>query len=427
MTQTTDRIPLLDVLRGFALVCIMLDHIPNGVLATLTLSKAAFFDAAELFVILAGFLVGALWGKIEARQGLPQARFRFYRRAAELYQSYLVAAIAVALLSAGLIAAGLPHGAIWPGFGERLIETPHEFLATTASFWQPPNLVDVLALYVVLLAVSPLAMPLLRARPLLFAALSLTLWAFAKPLNGLIPSGLEKGGLLFNPFAWQVVFFAGAMIATFRDRILAALAPLSGVITALAWIAVAGGLFYAVGRDWEILRETALWQDYRSLFGVIHKWSVDEARFVELLAACWLVGRLSRETGARIAQSAPGRVLSAIGRQGLACFALGVLLSVGADAVGRAIEPAAGQFGYLAVDILALGALALAGVALDRGRGATTVDWLLARVGRMAAEAVASPEVAGKASAIAAPSGQIRASVPRAARTPSLAGVAPMR
>ena len=59
----------LDMLRGYALVCIMLNHMPAGILRAGTLTNLAVFDAAELFVLLSGFLVGMVWVKVEERQG----------------------------------------------------------------------------------------------------------------------------------------------------------------------------------------------------------------------------------------------------------------------------------------------------------------------------------------------------------------------
>ena len=44
-----NRIAALDMLRGYALVCIMLDHMPMGVLRNVTLANFTVFDAAELF------------------------------------------------------------------------------------------------------------------------------------------------------------------------------------------------------------------------------------------------------------------------------------------------------------------------------------------------------------------------------------------
>uniref|UniRef100_UPI00289A02FA OpgC domain-containing protein n=1 Tax=Paracoccus sp. TaxID=267 RepID=UPI00289A02FA len=55
------RIAALDMLRGYALVCIMLDHMPISALRQVTLTNFVVFDAAELFVLLSGFLVGLVW------------------------------------------------------------------------------------------------------------------------------------------------------------------------------------------------------------------------------------------------------------------------------------------------------------------------------------------------------------------------------
>ena len=50
----SSREPRVDVLRGFALLCIFVDHIPGDDLNTLTPRNFGFSDAAELFVMLAG-------------------------------------------------------------------------------------------------------------------------------------------------------------------------------------------------------------------------------------------------------------------------------------------------------------------------------------------------------------------------------------
>ena len=80
-----NRILALDMLRGYALAAIMLDHMPVGVLRGYTLANFAVFDAAELFVLLSGFLVGLVWVGIEAKQGRRAAQWRFLRRAGQVW------------------------------------------------------------------------------------------------------------------------------------------------------------------------------------------------------------------------------------------------------------------------------------------------------------------------------------------------------
>lgn len=428
MSRTLERLPLLDVLRGYALVCIMVDHMPESVVSHGTLSKLAFFDAAELFVVLAGFLVGAVWSKLEEKQGAAAAQSRFLRRSGEVYRAYFSVAIVMALLSATLFAIGLEHVAIWPGYGEALIETPHLYLIETASFWSTPNLVDVLALYVVLLAASWFAMPLLRSQPVAFIAVSLSLWLAAEPLNSLIPSGRQDGGFVFNPFGWQLLFFGGALISTYRHELDAALAPYAAAITALAVTITLGGLFYAVGREWEAIGDTRLWEDYRSLFGDIDKWRLDEVRVVGVLAAVWLIGLIPRDIAGRIAATRAGAALSAVGRKGLPCFSIGVILTVLGDAVGRALAPALGGWpAYLLMDALCIAALLLAARALEKGADDALWDWLkgvaaTALAKRPAASPIpvsaeaARPPSSGRASRSGAPdAASLRLSPPPAA------------
>lgn len=203
------RVLALDMLRGYALVCIMLDHMPLGYLRQVTLTNFALYDAAELFVLLSGFLVGLVWIKVEAESGLRTAQWRFVRRAGQVWLALVLGGILLALVSRLLLEAGLPHTAIWNRYAEWVIEAPLNYAAVLAVMWLQPNLLDVLALYVVLLASAPVLVPLLLRWPWAFAAGSLALWWVAVPLNAMLPNHRVQGGLLFNPFGWQLLFYSG--------------------------------------------------------------------------------------------------------------------------------------------------------------------------------------------------------------------------
>ena len=88
----------LDALRGYALVCIMLNHIPAGWARQFTLTNFAIYDAAELFVLLSGFLVGLVWIKVEAESGLRTAQWRFVRRAGQVWLALVLGGILLALV-----------------------------------------------------------------------------------------------------------------------------------------------------------------------------------------------------------------------------------------------------------------------------------------------------------------------------------------
>ena len=228
------RIAALDMLRGYALVCIMLDHMPISVLRNLTLSNFAVFDAAELFVLLSGFLVGMVWVKVEAKEGQWAAQKRFLKRAVQVWLALVIGAVILALFSALLFALHLNHTTVWFQYSRWIFEHPLGYLATVALMWMQPNLMDVLALYVLLIATAPVTVPFLLRWPVLALAVSVLVWFFAEPLNALVPNQRPGPGLLFNPFGWQLLFFVGVAMGAFRDRLMPVLMRRSRLLTGIS-------------------------------------------------------------------------------------------------------------------------------------------------------------------------------------------------
>ncbi|MFD1881893.1 OpgC domain-containing protein [Paracoccus pacificus] len=329
------RIETLDMLRGFALVSIMIDHFPGSALHRVTLVNFALFDAAELFVVLSGFLVGLVWLSVSTQHGTFAAQKRFAIRAFQVWRALIIGGVLMALLSAALMAANLPHTAIWTGYGEMIVNDPLDYLVKLGSLWMQPNLLDVLSMYVVMIAAVPLVMPLLARQPLVFATLSFVVWWFAVPLNSLLPTERAEGGLLFNPFGWQALFFIGAAMGYYRKPLMEKLRPWSAVLTFAAAVILIFGLVlqYALrhGVEWKPVAD-ALWQ----FTGPMDKWSMDFARLLSTVAAAWIVAGPLSGALATIAGSAGGRGLSDIGRGGLVTFIACVLLSILADAVATA-------------------------------------------------------------------------------------------
>lgn len=326
------RIGYLDSLRGYALICIMLDHMPVGTVRQLTLVNFAIFDAAELFVLLSGFLVGLVWVKIEAREGLSAAQWRFAKRSFQVWRALIIGGIMIALLSRFLWSFGMEHTAVWYEYSNWIVAHPFGYIVTLAVLWMQPNLLDVLALYVILLASAPIFVPLLIRSPALFAAGSVMLWWFAPPLNALIPNQRPDPGFLFNPFGWQMLFYAGVGIGVFRRQIYAALAPWAKWITIFATFIVIYSLLMATlwkfgGVSKDIC--DAMWR----MVGTVNKWRMDGFRFLAIMCATWLVAvPLSRPIN-WLANTRLGRGAADIGRGGLFSFILCVMLSIIGDAM----------------------------------------------------------------------------------------------
>ncbi|MDM7458731.1 MAG: OpgC domain-containing protein [Paracoccus sp. (in: a-proteobacteria)] len=327
-----NRLVTLDMLRGYALVSIMVNHMPISVMRSVTLPNFSIFDASELFVLLSGFLVGMVWLSVERRDGRSAAQRRLLRRAFEVWRALILIGVLMALLSAGLLALGLKHTAIWNQYAVWVIENPLGYVGALASMWMQPNIVDVLAVYVVLIAVSPLVVPMMLRRPVIVGIGLVAIWWNGPELNSLLPNHRAQGGFLFNPFGWQLLFFSGVAMGLFRQQILDRLLPWRHLMTvgALGLFAFGCAIVIAarIGEPAQELRDAL-----RLIHGGINKWSLDGTRYLAILGAAWLVAVPLAGTAQRIAASRPGQWLQQIGRGGLWSFGACVMLSVLGDAL----------------------------------------------------------------------------------------------
>ncbi|MFT4013099.1 MAG: OpgC domain-containing protein [Paracoccus sp. (in: a-proteobacteria)] len=350
------RIAALDMLRGYALVCIMLDHMPLSVLRNITLANFVVFDAAELFVLLSGFLVGMVWVKVEERHGLRRAQLRFLKRAFQVWLALVAGAVLLALFSHLLFSLKINHTAVWFQYSRWVVENPLGYLGTVMLMWMQPNLLDVLALYVVLIITVPVTVPFLLRMPWLAMAVSVAVWWFAGPLNTLVPNQ-RPGGLLFNPFGWQLLFFIGIGFGAFRGRVMPMLKRHSALLTTASLGVLAFGA--AILICWRIgpaAKPVAAF--LKSIYGEIDKWSLDGLRLMSIMAASWLVAVPLARLFEWMANTTLGRDFAEIGRGGLWSFIACVLLSIWGDALDMmAPQDMTGFVLRLAIDIWVVTAL----------------------------------------------------------------------
>ncbi|MBM3604938.1 MAG: OpgC domain-containing protein [Alphaproteobacteria bacterium] len=345
------RLIALDMLRGYALVSIMVNHMPISVMRGVTLPNFSIFDASELFVLLSGFLVGMVWRGVEARDGRLAAQRRFGRRAFEVWRAMILGTAVMALLSAALWASGRPHTAIWTQYAVWILENPIGFLVTVGTFWLQPNIIDVLAVYVVLIVAALVVVPLMLRWPVAVAAGSILLWWHAPQLNAMIPNHRAQGGFLFNPFGWQMLFFTGTAMGLFRQQLMAWLWPWRHLVTVLALGMFAFGCAIVIGAR---IGEPALAfrEALKSVYGTIDKWSLDGTRYLAIVAAAWLVAAPLARPMEWLAATRPGVALQQIGRGGLWSFVACALLSVLGDAF-QMTPPGHPAWYRLAVDLWA--------------------------------------------------------------------------
>lgn len=202
----------LDVFRGLANWSIFLDHIPNNAIAWVTLKNYGFSDSADLFVFISGYTVGYVYSRTMAAKGFLVAAVGILARVWQLYVAHILLFVFyVAII--GYIAQRYEHAHLLDEFNiKRLIADPVEFLKHGLLLEFKPFNLDVLPLYIVLLASFPPVLWLLVRSPAvaLVGSLAIYLATHAFSLNLV---SYPNGVWYFNPFAWQFLFVIGAWIA----------------------------------------------------------------------------------------------------------------------------------------------------------------------------------------------------------------------
>lgn len=196
----------LDFVRGLSMFIIFVAHVPANSWFLFIPARFGFSSAAELFVFCSGLASGYAFGGAFVKQGFGVGSRRVLRRVLQVYGAHLglVAGLVIASF-AGLWLTGVDYpgqlalAPLFAGNGSGVI-------GLVTLRWMP-SYTDILPLYIVLLAMIPLVMALARiSTHLLFAVLA-GLWLVAN-LTGLnLPA--NGTGWFFNPFAWQLLFFAG--------------------------------------------------------------------------------------------------------------------------------------------------------------------------------------------------------------------------
>jgi hypothetical protein len=194
---------------------IFIDHVPGNLLADVTLRNFGFADAAELFVLLAGFSSMMAYGNAFVRDGAAVGMRRVLLRVGRIY---LFQALLLLLVLVG-VSAWIHNFHIAPESGAPFVHTGLNGLGHGLLLQAQPASLNILPLYIVLLAAFPLIYGLIRLSPWLALVASGALWALVNldpDIN--LTNWLDGNGWFFNPLAWQFMFTIGALGAVLMRR-----------------------------------------------------------------------------------------------------------------------------------------------------------------------------------------------------------------
>jgi hypothetical protein len=316
----------IDFFRGLALLMIFIDHVSGNKFALLTLQRMGFADAAEVFVFIAGLTAILAYRKTFERGGFLSACQEVFRRVKTLYLAHLATLAGVLLFAAVAVSAGTGFDIIRKLGLAPLIADPLQALLLAPVLGYMPNYLDILPLYVILLAFIPLILASLRLHVLAPLTLALAVYAAASTWNLNLPNLGDEAGWFLNPFAWAFLFVTGATVAQltingFWNQVPGALKT---AITLLAFTYVIFAFLHAA--PWRIF---PVLEPFAALPFVmeINKAFLSWHRLIDVLAKAWLVAVLIPRNAAFMSRGA-GAAVNLIGRHSLPVFTAGVFLSL---------------------------------------------------------------------------------------------------
>ncbi|MGA7328171.1 MAG: OpgC domain-containing protein [Rhodomicrobium sp.] len=353
--SSSKRDPRVDVLRGLALLMIFVDHVPNNVLSLVTLGKFGFSDAAEVFVLLAGFSSMLGYGKVFERDGPQTGLKRIWLRLARLY-----------LFQVGLLIFTLIVGFTWtrhfnlqPIIFGPIFNQPVSGIARALTLGAVPAYLDILPLYICLFAAFPLVYFGLKASPAATLAVSGSIWLAANLYSDLnLPNWMSGAGWFFDPFAWQFLFTIGAALAIVSARF-------SGNLPRIRWVVWVCALYLIFS-----LFEGATWLDWNLpdlrpiRIDPPDKTHLHVLRLLEMLALIYLA--LSSEAFRRFVRHSVFKPFEACGRHSLEVFAAGCVFALFGRLLFRTYGEGVGI--QVAVNVAGLAAMFLLAQYLEHRR-----------------------------------------------------------
>ncbi len=340
----------LDFFRGLALIFIFLDHIPSNQLNWLTIRNFGFSDATEIFIFISGYAAMVAYGGAMRRSGFVVACMRILRRCWQIYAAHIFLFM-IFTAQIAYVAATFHN----PMFAEemnitRIFAEPHIVLTQALLLRFMPTNMDVLPLYIVLLAAFPAVLFGMKKNRGLTLVVSFALYLAARQFGWNLGAYPDRQWF-FNPFTWQLLFVIGAACGRSHgtgERFLPEwcwLSPLAAAYLLFAFLIVLTWHLPELGRHVPDFLTRAIYP--------IDKTGLHPLRLVHFLALAWLTVRFVPGDAPFLSWRLV-RPVMLCGRQSLHVFCAGIFLAFVAHFVLQEVD------GHLPMQILvSLGGIAL--------------------------------------------------------------------
>lgn len=311
----------LDVARGLALCFILFAHTFGTVLSEIIPARFGPSDAADMFVFVSGYAAAIAFGGSFVKFGFLHGIGRVAFRCAQLYGAQIGVFLIIALVAAVAARSFDDPSYIETANLRLFFEDPGAALVGVASLSYVPWFLNILPMYIAVLAMIPVAMLLARTHPYVVTGFSVLLWMAAYWFQWNLPGDpLTGAGWGFNPFSWQLYFFLGFAISIgwlqvkLRDPVAMTIAS---IILVAGFVVSDRGLAMWI----EPVAEAKTW-----LTDNANKAYLDPIRLSHFLASAYIVISLLKGHE-RVLEHRAFRPFLRLGQQALPTFLAGLVIS----------------------------------------------------------------------------------------------------
>ncbi len=204
------RDPRLDFFRGAAMFIIYIAHCRGNFLWDYIPARFGISDAANMFVFISGMTASIAFGGTFLRQGWLVGTARIAYRCLQLYAAQIGMFFACAVVAVIGTMVYPDTDYIEVAEFQRFFSDTGPALVGLFTLTYVPHYIDILPLYIVALAMVPIAMAMARIDPRFVLVSSVALYVVSIHWNLNFPAHADdQVEWYFDPFAWQLIFFTG--------------------------------------------------------------------------------------------------------------------------------------------------------------------------------------------------------------------------
>jgi hypothetical protein len=338
--QKKARVVELDILRGFLLVWMTLTHLPTWA-SNLSNQTFGFVSGAEGFIFLAAFMVGQIQFRAERKRGPMGALRDIAKRTLRVY-GYHLGLLAVAFTLGAFIGVKLHRDPLC-NLLSFYLQSPKRAVVAAVLLQYRPSLLDILPMYVVFMAMTPIARRIAKRwswEPVIYASFlvwagaqfGLRAWAY-RHINLFGLNVPENSTGAFDLFGWQLLWMVGLALGSIYAENLASDEGKKSTEMPKWLLTVSASVALVLF----VLRysPTEKWIDPNVYGWLIDKWHLAPVRILNFSALAILLVKY----GTRIAAIPVFPPLARLGRASIEVFSVHVLCCLGADALSHQADP----------------------------------------------------------------------------------------